>query len=607
MEKERALELQGQTNADVESTRRLLYWMNKRADASREALSFDSMCATHPAGREAGFEEMPASFQTIASHPFMEGHLQLAFDGINDGISEYKLRHDKREPHPMVITAALDMAAAALSGKKADDGVEYSFDSLTLGHHESNSVVPSAVQVIISLAIAHSLPIVSMLPNAMGSNEIPIVYGSTSAGNTLAAMTKGDLIDGIKAGLPYFENRHRVLLEPTANAGEFAITFTTAYEVEQLANGLTVFRVNKTATPAPFLGGRVDIYLRGKKIASDVGRHHKTFKGISPLHNVFGERDGNIKMGANNYIVTKAAADLTTHTVTIQFDSAGDIPAATDVTVDLIYDYERKDDNGNRMLKEPSTDMNFNYESLMAFPSRARSAASIDAITQLANELGISWLAAAQTVMMRRHKTEETARLLRTAVEICLYSADPEKGNLVTYDFVTNGVSPTSIPEASSKINQYLDIARTRLSEKLNFGVSGYDIYVSKKGASFFGGMGATEYEATNTAYGDLVNIHQVGTLKGSNAAVYYVPDSMYVFNEKFSDVSARALIIPRPISPAQAPFVGFTAVPPMLLTAQPDAYEREVDVYSRGAADVNPVEKYADQFILLEMLNLPV
>ena len=606
MEKEKALELQTQTNRDVEATRRLIDWMHSTATPHRESLSFDSLCATHPAGREAGLNEMPLSLKTIAQNSIMADRIQYAFDGINDGIEEFKLRNGGREPHPMVVTTALDMAAIALSGAK-DGNIDYSFDSLTLGHHESNSVVPSAVQVIISLAIAQSLPIVSMLPNPMGSNEIPIVFGQTEAGITLAAMTKGDLIDGAKAGLPYFENRHRVIMEPTANAGEFEVTFTTAYDVEALPNGLTVFRVNKNAPAAPFLGGRVDVYLRGKKILSDNGRNHKTFGGVGILHNVFGQRDGNIVMGANEYTVTKATADLSTHKVLVQFDPADEVPAANEVTVDLIYDYERKDDNGNRILKEPSTDMSFDYDSLLAFPNRARSAASIDAITQLANELGINWLAAAQTIMMRRHKTEETARLLRTAVEICLYSADPEKGNVVTYDFKTNGIAPTNIPEASSKVNQYLDIARTRLSEKLNFGVAGYDIYVSKKGASFFGGMGATEYEATNAPYGDSVTIHQVGTLKGSNAAVYFVPDSMYVFNEKFDDASARALIVPRPISPAQAPFVGFTAVPPMLLTATPDAYEREVDVYSRGAADVNPVEKYSDQFILLEMLNLPV
>src|SRR5699024_1568799 len=127
-------------------------------------------------------------------------------------------------------------------------------------------------------------------------------------------------------------------------------------------------------------------------------------------------------------------------------------PAADDVTVDLIFDYERKDDNGNKLIREPSTDMAFAYSSLYAFPSRSRSVATVDAVTQLSNELGVNWYASVQAITMARYYFEQTGRLLRTAVNMCLANQDPTKGRVITFDYTINGVSPINLASAFSRI-----------------------------------------------------------------------------------------------------------------------------------------------------------
>jgi len=136
--------------------------------------------------------------------------------------------------------------------------------------------------------------------------------------------------------------------------------------------------------------------------------------------------------------------------------------------------------------------------------------------------------------------------------------------------------------------------------------IAGYDLYVSDRGAAFFGGMSAENYESSGEAYGDQYSVYRIGRLKTTGANVYYIPQSMGVFNEDDLTTTAHALLAPRTTQPAQAPFVGMTAVPPMVLTSNADAFNKDVAIYSRMAAEVNPIPRFRNQFMLIEMINLP-
>ena len=506
-------------------------------------------------------------------------------------------------PSAHVLAAALSTAAMPFGGgSKQDPSDKHTFDSLSLSHHESLSVVPAATQVVIAYGISNSLPIVTMLPNPTGSNELPIVYGTTVAGSNMGVMRVGDKMDGDKAGMPYLENRHTITMQAGVAAGEFTLTSRAAYTADTAPNKTIRFLIDESSQIAPFLGGRVAVMVKGIEVANDRSRNHATKSGKSMLQSL-----EPLVLGADTYIVKSAIADLDTHKIDVVFDIvAGATPVFGDVSVELIFDYERKDDQQRKILREPSTDVDFTHHSIYAFPSRSRSTATIDAITQLSNELGINWRAAAQAVATQRYYFEQTARLLRTAVNMCYGNQDPKTGRVIVFDFKKDGIMPTKIADAFSNISITLGLARTRLSTAINSAIGGYDLYVSDRGAAFFSGLGGENYEATGVAFGDQYSVYRIGRLKSSNANIYYVPASMGVFNESADLTTAKALIAPRPMQPAQAQFVGMIAVPPMVLTSKADPYEEDVAIYSRMAADVNPIPRYRNQCMIVEMINLP-
>ncbi|MGP5656791.1 hypothetical protein [Psychrobacter celer] len=602
MQEKQARELNDAAHKEVQATRGIMHIFTNKANAGQEVAAFDSMLAQNEhSDRSVGFSKLPSSMQRMLSHSAIKDHPEAVFDGISEGIIEYKRRNGGEEPSAYVVAAALATAAMPFGGaQEYDSTVEPTFDSLSLGHHEPLSVVPAATQVVITYGIANSLPLVSMLPNPMGSNELPIVFGTAVAGMDMGVMREGDAMDGDKAGMPYTENRHILTMDKGA-AGAFSLTSHVAYDAKVKSDSTTQFIVDTSSKKAPFLGGRVSIFIKGIKIASDESRNHPNNKGVSTLQPI-----DKIKVGTDTYIITSATADLDTHEINVQFDvAAGSEPDAGDVTVEIFFDYERKA-NGVQILTEPSIDMEFGHRSIHAFPNRSRSVATIDAITQLMNELGLSWFGAVQTIAMQKQYFEQTGRLLRTAINMCLANQDPETGRVVTFNFTKGGVSPINIADAFANINITLGMARTRLSTAINLAVGGYDLYVSDRGQAFFSGLSGENYDPTGESAGDQTSIYRIGKLKTSGANVYYVPKSMGVFNETGASTTAHALLVPRAISPAQAPFVGMVAVPPMVMTSNGNAYEKDVAIYSRTAAETNPIPRFANQFMLIEMINLP-
>lgn len=602
MDKQQARIFQDAGQKEVAATRQFLTLFANPDNAGRHAAAFDSMQAEHVGGREAAFQELPSSLQRILSDEDIQNKPRAVFDGLVDGITEYQRRNGGDMPSEYTVAAALTTAAMPFGGAERYDSAEPTFDSLSLGHHEANSMVPAITQVVIAYGISNSLPLISMLPNPMGSNELPIVYGTAVAGMNMGVMRRNETMDGDKAGMPYLENRHTLTMDAGVDAGTFTLTSRLAYTHEVRDDTTSKFVIDDTSPLAPFLGGRVSVMVKGIEVGSDKHRTHASTEGVSVL-----QPTDSAVIGIDTYTLASGTANLDTHEIKIAFDLVnGSEPVEDDVTVELVFDYERKDDNGVQIIREPSTDMSFEHRSIYAHPSRSRSVASIDSITQLSNELGLNWYAAAQTIAMQRYYFEQTGRLLRSAINMCLSSQDPEHGRVVTFNFTKSGITPTNIAAAFANINITLGLARSRLSTAINMAISGYDLYVSDRGAAFFSGLDGSNYKPTGEPFGDQYSVYRIGEMKASGANVYYVPKSMGVFNEDTATTTAHALLVPRANMPAQAAFVGMTAVPPMVLTSNGNAYEKDVAIYSRQAGETNPLPRYRNQFMLIEMINLP-
>ncbi|MCC3344528.1 hypothetical protein [Psychrobacter sanguinis] len=600
MNKDQAKQHLSVVSNELTKTRQFMREFAKFDTKKSDVAQFDSMLAANSADRAMGLQVVPESLQKLLESQYISASdtgRQAVFDGLRDGIDEYKRRNGGEMPPVEVVQSALSAATAFTENAHRGDDNDPSFDSLSFSHHEALSVVPAAVQVVITMGIANSLPLIAMLPNPNGSNEVPIVAGEGTAGMDMGVMRRGELIDGEKAGLPYFDNRHLLVMED-AGSGKFTLESHVAYTKEVRDNKTTKFVVDKDSIKAPFLGGRVTIKVRGVEVANDHHRNHPTFGGKSTLQAL-----DPVKLGADTFIVKSAVADLDAHTVEVTFDTTeGATPKADEVEAEIIFDYERKDENGNYILRAPSHDMAFNYYGVYAYPSRARSSATIDAITQLQNELGINWYAAAQMIFINKYNFEQNGRLLRGAVNQCLAN---QEQHVRVFDAQTNGITYNSLSEMYSNVRVVLGSARTALSTITNMAIGQYDLYVSDRGAAFFEAMSRDEYTPTGEQYGDQYSIYRIGQLN-TGASVYYVPASMGVFNEDELLQGGYALMVPRASTPAKAPFVGTVAVPTMVLASSANAFEKDVAVYNRMAAEQNPIPRYRNQCMLIELRNLP-
>lgn len=601
MDQERVREYAQYVQEDKTKLKKFLSRLEQMSKPGQEAVAFDSMLAANPNGREAELENLPTALVKLltAARIVEGGKEQMVFDGIAIGIEEHKRRHGGEAPSTEAVLAALNQALVFTEHAPKSNPNDRQFDSLSFSHHEALVVVPAAVQVVISMGISNSLPLLSQLPNPTGSNEVPIVYGDAVASIRMGAMNTDDLMDGAKAGLPYLENRHMIAMnQDDSDTAKFTVTSRVGYTKEVRENKTTKFVIDDSTKTAPFLGGRVTVFVKGTEVANDHNRSHPTTTGISTLQPL-----GEVEINNKTYLVKSATANLDTHEIEVIFDTEkGVAPEADDVDVEVIFDYERKDADGNQILREPGAEVRFLHRSIYAHPSRAKNIATIDSITQLANELNINWYGAALYIIQSKYYFEQTGRLLRRAVNRCLAN---EETRLVTFDAQKAGIQFTSMSEMFSNISVTLSSARTKLSEAINISIGNYDLYVSNKGAAFFSALRSDQFTPTGLSFGDQSSVYRIGTLN-NGANIYYVPASMGVFNEDELTNGAMALMAPRPVSPSKAQFVGHVAVPPMVLAHDISAFEKSVGVYSRQAADLNPLPRYADQCMVIQLINLP-
>ena len=629
MTPERAQELALEAAKETQKMKSFLDgYAQKRKDAESGLQAFDSLMNEHPLGEAVAKHNLPQSLKHLleskpiqAAQKFLSTFQQqfdsatdsektklvevastvsgedAIFDGIELGMAEYARRNGGEIPPAEVVLSGINAATNAFTEFATETNAKQAFDSLSFEHHEALSVVPAQITVTIMTAIANSLPIVAQLPNPTGSNEVPLIYGRTTANMRMGVFHKDELIDGKQAGMPYLENRHTLLM--TAAANVFSTQIHVGYDKVVNANHSIGFKADTATKKAPFLGGRVKILVKGVEVANSHNKQHATKGGID----VLAPKNGtSVTIDGKEYLVTSGRADLDNHTVEVTFDTAKTVPVDGEVEVQVVFDYERKDADGKDILTPPGVDMDFGNESLYASPMRALVAASIDAITQMQNELGLPWDGAVLAIIQQKYYLEQTSRLLREMTYACLAQG---AARVMIFNAQKNGVQYTTMDALFSPIYSTISNAKALLAGSINRPIAGVDVFVGLKGAAVFNAMSQTEFVRTNMSYGDNTSIYRIGSLNdGTN--VYFVPESLGWLDEAGATTTANALLVPRSSVPALSPFVGFTAVPPMVLTSSRNPFERNVGLYARICADRNPNPIYANQGVLIQMINLP-
>lgn len=508
---------------------------------------------------------------------------------VSIGIKGYKDRHGI-DPTPEMVAAGMAAGVALLTAKDSQDRLYSGFDSIGFTAGQQPSVVPEMTVVTIATAIANSIPMVAMLPNAMGSNEVPMVYARFKSNMAFGGLDKGNFLDGERATFMYVENRPTFVMAKVGATNEYALTVRSHYL------DFAAQTPDPASLAAPFLGGRVVVSVNDVKVATDLSKNNSRQSGTHALIPETG-----VTIGGVAITVSASLVDLDNHTISITFGTA--LPVGAVVTAEVIYDFERENAQNQPILTPPGVDVDVAYATVLASPSRAQVRVTIDAQTQMQNELKLSPAAASLAFMQQRYYLEQNLRLLRKAKGVAL-----RNGRVETFDAsrgVAGNMAATynTTGDLMAEVFKHIELAKLKITQRVGQAAPNYDLFVSDLLSVRFMQLSPDRFIKSGVPVGRHDGIVRLGTLSdGTN--VYYVPKSAGLLTDEAQ--TAQALLIARGNEPAKSPFVGHMPVPPMVRMANPSAFDERWGIYSRVAAEMNPLERFSDQNALIQMNSLP-
>lgn len=554
---------------------------------SQEILcGFDSLLDKNAADEKTDVAQVFEAFDGLGEHAN-----EILLKGVSIGMAGYKDRHGV-DASPEMVAAGL-AAGAALLTVKSNNGkgtLLSGFDSIGFGSAEQPSVVPEMTVVTIATAIANSIPMVAMLPNAMGSNQVPLVYARFKANRSHGGLDKDDFLDGERSTFMYVENRPTFVMTKVGATNEYTLTVRTHYA------DFAAQTPDTSSAAAPFIGGRVVVRVNGIQVATDLSRNNSRQSGT---HSMTPESD--VVIGGTPVSVSTSTVNLDTHSISVTFAAA--LPAGAVVTADVIYDYEREDVNGNPILTPPGCDIDTVHADVLASPSRALVRISIDAQTQMQNEMKLSPAAASLAYLQQRFYLEQNLRLLRTAKKIA-----QNNGRIENFD-ASRGVAGNqaatynTTADLMSEVFKHIELAKLKITQRIGQAPAAYDLFVSDLMSVRFNQLPPERFIKSGVSIGRHDGIVRMGTLSdGTN--VYYVPKSAGLLADAAQ--SGELMLTARGSEPAKAPFVGHMPVPPMVRMANASAFDERYGMFCRVAADINPLERFGDQNAIISCTNLP-
>lgn len=511
---------------------------------------------------------------------------------LETGITGYKQANGGEMPRADIVASALAAGLQAVNQYDSANGTQ-----LNSAGMESNSVVPAIAIVTIATRIANALPLVAYLPNANGSNEVPIVYGRNVAKNTFGAVKANEYLDGPGASRQYFDPQFEFLATKDAtDPKKYTLAPTIAYESgEDRAPAAA-------AAKLPFMGGRVRVYVNGVEVANDSTVNHAKFDGISSIIPVL-KHNLTVKNDAGEDVIVKlqsGEANLTNHSVEVIFSE--ELPDSAEVSINLIADYERKL-NGVPVLTVPSVDIDLVARRVFSYPMRAVYRATRDAVNQMQRELGVDIRGAITAVVASKYMLEQNVRLLNQIKRRAIGF------NRVLVADLSRGVTDTAVfnntSEQARELLVTVSSAKVLINKLLDVVPSGHDIFVTDKMSVVFDNLADdTHYTKVSSAVGAPNQITRIGSIAG-NINVYHVPADSNLLVEEGN--AAEIMIVGRSGEAVRNPFVGFVAMPMTVRETNTVDFEEGVTIQANQASELNPLERFADQCVVIHVTNLPI
>lgn len=605
--KEQLAEISKQQSQDVALTAKFLQSMGYGTATNpgvTYGAQYDSIRAQAAEQNIAKSAFMPAALITLENA--LEGKTLpngdgKAFNAILDSIgfacTAYRNRHGGDMPSPNLVASAIGEAALLYEGLD-NSKTQGMYDSVSANASSHMAEVPSLAMVTIAVTIANASPIVAYLPNPKGTQTVPLVYVRHVAKTTFGQMSKNDFLDGAKAGAQYFDAVHRFKM---ASADQ--TTFTIKAHRSVLEGTLDP---DTNVGVLPLVAGATLIHVSGIPVGHDETKHAQAGATTGEIP-VTGINFNGFELEDELYKVVSGTVDLATSTITVTFDKA--LPAETRVIAHAVANYEARDNNNNYILTAPSVDTALDYTSVTARGIRAIYTATIDALTQMQNELGLDMRAAFVATVIAKLMLEQNVRLLSDAKERAVGQGVVRAVDLTRGSDMTAAFNKTA--DIAAELLPAIDEIKRRIIAKSSHSPSGFDVYVTGSLSTLVKTLADdTNFIPTGLTLGAPNNIVRIGSRGTDN--YYYVPETLSVLDEGEQTVGqtqvsfGEILVVARNAEAAKSVFVGHIAVPVVTDEVKATVFEKGVEFYTRQASEMNKNSRFGGQVGLLRVLNVP-
>jgi len=527
---------------------------------------FDSTAANEFVFDSLGQSEskVPETLQAVFDEVGRENSAIIS-RAILDGAAQYEAAHGVAVPAD-VIEYAFHMAYGTTNTAKKI----MALDSASNNHADNLSLQPNRAVVAIYTALMEAIPFAHYLPADIGSNEGKLGIVTHQAGNKFGLYAANAGMDGIGSGDPYITSSriHATTNSSGAHTGQLTSVQATRDTCAAVATGVVAVNL---------LRGRTQVYVNGRIVAREIS---SSGSGVSTV-------SGSVTIAG---VTSQIAGTVNTDTGAIALTSSPALADNVPVIVEGFLDYDRQPS------LTPSIITNVDMFSLWAKPWRVYTQHSMEAQTQMANELGLDPYSESLIALQSQFANERHYEVLAKAMRLAKYG-----GNSLTFDFNWDGSSGQGLQKTRADVIQDLQSPLGVLSQQMAIDTMSYGIshlYVEKYIAAMFLSLPSTIWRPSGVQARP--GIFRLGRLF-NQYDVYYTPKIVAGTNS-----AAEILCIGRAPDVARNPFILGDAVPATVVPLGVGIdLKRGAGFYARNFTEVNPHGPSSMGCALLNVTNL--
>jgi hypothetical protein len=488
-------------------------------------------------------------------------------DSVLTASADYQREHGF-SPDPTLIEHALSTAdRQAMPLKELLNGAgNVRLDDATNLHHDQLSLQPAMAITAIMAQLAEAIPFAAYLPADIKTNEARLAILSNEANSNFGDYALNASLDGIAGGGSYLDSERIVELTPNSTnaiTGNFTARSTGAIAGDNPA--------------IPLLRGRTVLLVNGAVVGRDQAGYGT---GNNPIV-------GAVTIGSTTYTLS---GTVNSDTGAFSITPSAALPGGTKVHLMGYVDFEKAPQ------VTPQIGTRATVFSLLARATRGIARSTIDAMTQLQNELSLDPRGQALLSIRTQHANELHYRALEKGKRLAEgLSALVDTWN---YDYSTQ-IAQKDRAQIWLNLQAILGALSQRMANiTIDHGIT--TLYVTGELAAQVQGLPGDIWQSSGIV--DRPGIYRLGKLFGKYD-VYYTPKGL---TETSNGQTSQILCVGRASQVARNPYVMGDAVPPVFIPLATGTDMVQMDgYYCRRFAEINPHTPSSQGFALINVTNI--